>query len=70
MGNKIVVAIGTLVVVLSMSVFTVSETERAIKFQLGEIVAYQGLHRKGFKDSRISRSKSGIFDKGSRIRGS
>jgi membrane protease subunit HflC len=39
MGNKIVVAIGALVVVLSMSVFTVSETERAIKFQLGEIVA-------------------------------
>ncbi|OAI15039.1 protease modulator HflC [Methylomonas lenta] len=49
MGNKIVVAIGALLVVLSMSVFTVSETERAIKFQLGEIVEYDfkpGLHLK------------------------
>lgn len=49
MGNKIVVAIGALLVVLSMSVFTVSETERAIKFQLGEIVEYDfkpGLHFK------------------------
>ena len=49
MGNKIVVAIGALVVVLSMSVFTVSETERAIKFQLGEIVAVDfkpGIHFK------------------------
>ena len=39
MGNKILVAIGALVVIVSMSVFTVTETERAIKFQLGEIVA-------------------------------
>jgi modulator of FtsH protease HflC len=49
MGNKIVVAIGALLVVLSMSVFTVSETQRAIKFQLGEIVEYDfkpGLHFK------------------------
>lgn len=49
MGNKIVVAVGALVVVLSMSVFTVSETERAIKFQLGEIVGSDykpGLHFK------------------------
>ena len=49
MGNKIVVAIGALLIVVSMSVFTVSETERAIKFQLGEIVAYDfkpGIHFK------------------------
>lgn len=49
MGNKIVVAVAALVVVLSMSVFTVSETERAIKFQLGEIVGADfkpGLHFK------------------------
>ena len=49
MGNKIVVAIAALLVVFSMSVFTVSETERAIKFQLGEIVAYDfkpGIHVK------------------------
>lgn len=49
MGNKIVVAIGALLVVLSMSVFTVSETQLAIKFQLGEIVEYDfkpGLHFK------------------------
>lgn len=39
MGNKIIVTIGALLVVLSMTVFTVAETERAIKFQLGEIVA-------------------------------
>lgn len=49
MGNKIIVAVVALVVVLSMSVFTVSETERAIKFQLGEIVGADfkpGLHFK------------------------
>lgn len=49
MGNKIVVAITALAVVLSMSVFTVSETERAIKFQLGEIVGADfqpGIHFK------------------------
>ncbi len=49
MNNKILVGIGALVVVLSMSVFTVSETERAIKFQLGEIVGSDfqpGLHVK------------------------
>ncbi|AEG01223.1 protease modulator HflC [Methylomonas methanica] len=49
MGNKIVVAVVVLVVLVSMSVFTVSETERAIKFRLGEIVAVDfkpGLHFK------------------------
>jgi len=49
MGNKIVVAVVGLVIVISMSVFTVSETERAIKFQLGEIVALDfkpGIHFK------------------------
>lgn len=49
MGNKIVVAVVVLVVLLSTSVFTVSETERAIKFQLGEIVGTDfkpGIHFK------------------------
>src|SRR5574343_2070740 len=49
MGNKIIVGLGALIVVLSMSVFTVAETERAIKFQLGEIVASDfkpGIHFK------------------------
>ncbi len=49
MGNKILVAVGALVVVLSMSIFTVGETERVIKFQLGEIVGADfqpGLHFK------------------------
>lgn len=49
MGNKIVVTVGALLVIVSMSVFTVSETERAIKFQLGEIVGADfkpGLHLK------------------------
>ncbi|MGZ4957940.1 MAG: protease modulator HflC [Methylomonas sp.] len=49
MGNKILVAVGALIIVLSMSVFTVSETERAIKFQLGEIVGTDykpGIHFK------------------------
>jgi membrane protease subunit HflC len=49
MGNKLVVAIAALVVLLSTSLFTVSETERAIKFQLGEIVGTDfkpGLHFK------------------------
>lgn len=38
MGNKILVAVGAFIVVMSMSVFTVGQTERVIKFQLGEIV--------------------------------
>lgn len=38
MGNKILVAVGAIIVVMSMSVFTVGQTERVIKFQLGEIV--------------------------------
>jgi len=49
MGNKIVVAIGALLVLISTSVFTVAETERAIKFQLGEIVGTDfkpGIHFK------------------------
>lgn len=49
MGNKTIVAAVATLILLSMSVFTVSETERAIKFQLGEIVASDykpGLHFK------------------------
>lgn len=49
MGNKILVAVGAVMVLISMSVFTVAETERVIKFQLGEIVGadYQpGMHFK------------------------
>lgn len=49
MGNKILVAVGAFIVVLSMSVFTVGETERVIKFQLGEIVGADfqpGIHFK------------------------
>lgn len=49
MGNKILVAVGALLVLLSMSVFTVAETERVIKFQLGEIVGadfQSGMHLK------------------------
>jgi len=49
MGNKILVAVGAVVVLLSMSVFTVGETERVIKFQLGEIVGADfqpGMHFK------------------------
>ncbi len=47
--NKILVAIATLFFIGMMSVFTVHETEKAIKFQLGEIVKddYQpGIHFK------------------------
>ncbi|MCQ8117406.1 protease modulator HflC [Methylomonas methanica] len=49
MGNKILVAVGAVVILLSMSVFTVAETERVIKFQLGEIVGADfqpGMHLK------------------------
>ena len=49
MGNKFFVAIGGLLVLVATSVFTVAETERVIKFQLGEIVGsdYQpGMHFK------------------------
>ncbi|WFP50906.1 protease modulator HflC [Methylomonas sp. EFPC3] len=49
MGNKILVAVAALAVILSMSVFTVGETERVIKFQLGEIVGADfqpGMHLK------------------------
>jgi len=47
--NKILVGVGAVFTVLMMSVFTVSETEKAIKFKLGEIVASDysaGLHFK------------------------
>lgn len=49
MGNKLLVGIGALIVVISTSVFTVTETERVIKFQLGEIVGADfqpGMHFK------------------------
>jgi membrane protease subunit HflC len=47
--NKILLGLAALVLVAMMSVFTVNQTEKAIKFQLGEIVKndYQpGLHFK------------------------
>ena len=47
--NKILVGLGALLIISMMSVFTVSETEKAIKFRLGEIVKndYEpGLHFK------------------------
>ncbi|WP_026223870.1 protease modulator HflC [Methylosarcina fibrata] len=47
--NKILVGLGALLLVIMMSVFTVTETERAIKFRLGEIVKFDyepGLHFK------------------------
>ncbi|CAB9541803.1 HflC protein [Bathymodiolus brooksi thiotrophic gill symbiont] len=47
--NKILVGIGAVFTVLMMSTFTVSETEKAIKFKLGEIVKFDyspGLHFK------------------------
>lgn len=48
-ANKILIAGAALVIVISMSVFTVTETERAIKFRLGEIVESDfapGIHGK------------------------
>lgn len=36
--NKILIAVGALFFIVSACVFTVSETERAIKFQLGEVI--------------------------------
>jgi len=48
-ANKIIVGIGAVVTVIMMCVFTVTETEKAIKFKLGEIVEseYQpGIHFK------------------------
>ena len=47
--NKILVTVGLLFFVLSSMVFTVSETERAIKFRLGEVIDSDykpGLHFK------------------------
>ena len=38
MQNKILIGVAALVTIGLMSVFTVSETERAIKFRLGEII--------------------------------
>ena len=49
MGNKLLIALGATVVLLSMGLFTVGETERVIKFQLGEIVGTDfnpGIHFK------------------------
>jgi modulator of FtsH protease HflC len=48
-ANKILIAVGALVIIASMSLFTVTETERAIKFRLGEIVEADfapGIHGK------------------------
>lgn len=47
--NKILIAVGALFFIVSACVFTVSETERAIKFRLGEVIATDfkpGLHFK------------------------
>ncbi len=47
--NKILVAVAAIIILLSMSVFTVDQTERAIKFRLGEIVETDfspGIHAK------------------------
>jgi len=47
--NKILIAVGILFFIVSASVFTVSETERAIKFRLGEVIESDfkpGLHFK------------------------
>ncbi|MCF6202982.1 MAG: protease modulator HflC [Methylococcaceae bacterium] len=47
--NKFIVAAGILFFILSTAVFTVSETERAIKFRLGEVIQTDfkpGLHFK------------------------
>ena len=48
-ANKILVSVGAILTIGMMCIFTVSETEKAIKFKFGEIVAadYQpGLHFK------------------------
>jgi membrane protease subunit HflC len=47
--NKILVGLGALLLLTMMCVFTVSQTEKAIKFRLGEIVKFDyepGLHFK------------------------
>jgi membrane protease subunit HflC len=47
--NKILIGVGALLMLISMCVFTVSETERAIKFRLGEIIKADfepGIHLK------------------------
>ncbi len=47
--NKYLVAIAAIIILLSMSVFTVNETERAIKFRWGEVIETvfkPGLHFK------------------------
>ncbi len=59
--NKLIVTIVLVVIIVSMSVFTVSETERAIKFRFGEIIQADfgpGLH---FKMPIINNVKK--FDK-------
>ncbi len=59
--NKILVTLLLIIILVSMSVFTVSETERAIKFRLGEIIQTDfkpGLH---FKMPFINNVKK--FDK-------
>jgi len=47
--NKILIAVGALFFIVSACVFTVSETERAIKFRLGEVISTDfnpGIHFK------------------------
>jgi len=49
MGNKLLVAVGVVILVFSMSIFTVGTTERVLKFQFSEIVGTDfepGLHFK------------------------
>jgi membrane protease subunit HflC len=47
--NKILIGLGALLLIMMMCVFTVNQTEKAIKFQLGQIVKFDyepGLHFK------------------------
>lgn len=37
-SNKIIIGVGVIILIGSMCIFTVSETEKAIKFQFGEII--------------------------------
>lgn len=49
MQNKIIIGVAALLLIGSMSFFTVNEAEKAIKFELGEIVKYDyepGMHFK------------------------
>jgi len=64
MGNKLFIGIGSLVVLLSMSIFTVGQTERAIKFKFGEVVGTDfepGLHFKWPLINNVKKFESRIL---------